>query len=634
MSPESHFYVTTPIYYVNDEPHIGTAYTTILADVLARFHRDRGEETFFLTGTDEHGQKVQQAAEKRDVSPKQHCDEFVVRFKDKWEKLNISNDYFIRTTDENHIAVVKYLLQKLWDEGFIYRDTYEGWYTVAEERFLTDKEYEEGEWRDVKRLSETNYFFKMSAFQQPLIDYIHDNPEFIQPDFRRNEVLGFLKQPLGDLCISRPKSRLSWGIDLPFDTDYVTYVWFDALTNYITAVGFPDDPERFKKWWPVNYHLIGKDILTTHAVYWPTMLMAAKIPLPKTIFAHGWWLIGSAKMSKSLGNVVRPIDLADKYGVDALRYFLMREMTPGQDASFTEEIFITRYNSDLANDLGNLVNRITKLIGRFFDGKLPGNPDPTPEDADLTEHALKLKDAVDVEVDALKINSAIERVLEMLREINRYMDGQAPWKTVKTDAVRAGAILYTCAEALRLAASALHPVMPGKIEELFKIFGISETAFPNDPHWFGWGFLKAGDTITPIEGLFPRIDAEAVSESTAPTEPGVTVDPIKPEIGFEDFEKLDLRVVKILSAEKHPNADRLLKLQVDLGSEQRQVIAGIADHFNPDDLVGKFITIIANLKPAKIRGEISQGMILAADDGVAVAPLTPIKSVAAGSKIR
>lgn len=636
MSAESRFfYVTTPIYYVNDEPHIGHAYTTILADVLARFHRDRGENTYFLTGTDEHGQKVQQAAEKRNVSPKQHCDEYVVRFQDKWEKLNISNDYFIRTTDADHIAVVKHLLQKLWDDGFIYRDTYEGWYSVAEERFLTDKEYEEGEWREVKRLSETNYFFKMSGFQQQLVDYIHDNPEFIQPDFRRNEVLGFLKQPLGDLCISRPKSRLSWGIDLPFDPDYVTYVWFDALTNYITAVGFPEDPERFKTWWPVNYHLIGKDILTTHAVYWPTMLMAANIPLPKTIFAHGWWLIGSTKMSKSLGNVIRPLELADKYGVDALRYFLMREMTPGQDASFTEEIFITRYNSDLANDLGNLVNRITKLIGRFFDGKMPGNADPTPEDADLMYRALGLKSAVDVEIDALKVNASIEKVLELLREINRYMDGQAPWKTVKNDVTRAGAILYTCGEALRLAASALHPVMPGKIEALFRIFGIPESAFPNDLHWFEWGFLKAGDTITPVEGLFPRIEVDTLKKpDTAVVTPEHQIDPIKPEIGFEEFEKLDLRVVKILAAEKHPNADRLLKLQVDLGSEKRQVIAGIADHFKPEDLVGKLITIIANLKPAKIRGEISQGMILAADDGVTVAPLSPTKIVAPGSKIR
>jgi len=633
LSSQPRFYVTTPIYYVNDEPHIGHAYTTILADVLARYHRDRGVATFFLTGTDEHGQKVQQAAEKRGVDPKQHCDEVVVRFQDQWKKLNISNDYFIRTTDENHIEVVTALLQKLWDKGFIYRDTYEGWYSVAEERFLTDKEHEDGEWREVKRLSETNYFFRMSEFQTRLIHYIQDHPKFIQPDFRRNEVLGFLKQPLGDLCISRPKSRLSWGIDLPFDTDYVTYVWFDALTNYITAVGYPHDPDRFKKWWPVDYHLIGKDILTTHAVYWPTMLMAAEIPLPKTIFAHGWWLIGKTKMSKSLGNVVRPLDLADKYGTDALRYFLMREMSPGQDASFTEAFFITRYNSDLANDLGNLVNRVTKLVSRFFHGQLPGNADPKPEDADITEQAVNLKSAVDKDVDALKINTAIEKVLEMLREINRYMDNQAPWRVVKTDAGRAGAVLYTVSEALRLAATALHPVMPTKISELFAVFGIASDANISQAEWLNWGYLEPGSKLAPVKGLFPRIDTQAQAPAmTTKSQTKLTSE--KPEIEMTDFEKLDLRVVKIIAAEKHPNADRLLKLQVELDGEARQVIAGLANHFDPAELVGKQITIIANLKPVKIRGELSRGMILAADDGNTIAPLIPIRPVVPGSKVR
>ena len=311
------FYLTTPIYYVNDEPHIGHAYTTILADVLTRQSRNSKIDTYFLTGVDEHGQKIQQAAELRGVSPQAHCDEYMQRFKDRWTTLNIQYDQFIRTTQASHKKSVTHLLQDLWDKKLIYKDEYEGWYSVAEERFLTDKEYEEGEWRDVKRLSETNYYFKMSQYQNDLIRYIHDNPEFIQPDFRKNEVLGFLNNPLGDLCISRPKSRLSWGIELPFDTDYVTYVWFDALTNYISAIGYPHDMDNFNKWWPANYHLIGKDILTTHAVYWPTMLMAAGIPLPKTIFAHGWWLMGDMKMSKSLGNIVRPLDLANKYGSDA-----------------------------------------------------------------------------------------------------------------------------------------------------------------------------------------------------------------------------------------------------------------------------------------------------------------------------
>ncbi|MCF7827132.1 MAG: methionine--tRNA ligase [Candidatus Marinimicrobia bacterium] len=624
----SRFYVTTPIYYVNDEPHIGHAYTTILADVVARFHRALGDETYFLTGTDEHGQKVQQAAEKRGVTPQQHVDEYVVRFQEKWDALNIKYDQFIRTTDDKHKAVVSYLLQQLWDKGLIYKDSYEGWYSVAEERFLTDKEYEEGEWRDVKRLSESNYWFKMSAYQEDLINYIHDNPEFIQPDFRKNEVLGFLRQELGDLCISRPKARLNWGIELPFDDEYVTYVWFDALTNYISAIGYPTEEATFQKWWPVDFHLIGKDILTTHAVYWPTMLMAAGLPLPKTIFAHGWWLMGDAKMSKSLGNVVRPLDLANKYGVDALRYFLMREMTPGQDASFTIEGFISRYNSDLANDLGNMVNRITKLLGRHFDLVLPDPGETMPEDSDLVQHVSGLTEKVRAELDQMKVNYAITHVFDVLREINRYLEETAPWKLIKTDRDRAGAVLYNAAEALRLSAVHLYPVMPEKIAQLLVVMGTSAQARLNEVGWFEWGHLKPGTKLGKTDGLFPRIEVQEALEEKAEK-----LD-LKDEISFDDFMKMDIRVGKIIKAEKHPNADKLLKLQVDLGTEQRQVIAGIAEHYSPDDLVGKFISIIANLKPATIRGELSQGMILAADDGKTVSPLIPLKKVDPGSKVR
>ncbi len=624
----SRFYVTTPIYYVNDEPHIGHAYTTILADVIARFHRALGDETYFLTGTDEHGQKVQQAAEKRGVDPQQHVDEFVVRFQEKWDALNINYDQFIRTTQDNHKSVVSLLLQKLWDKGLIYKDTYEGWYSVAEERFLTDKEYEEGEWRDVKRLSETNYWFKMSAYQEDLINYIHDNPNFIQPAFRKNEVLGFLRQELGDLCISRPKSRLNWGIELPFDNEYVTYVWFDALTNYISAIGYPTQEENFKKWWPVDFHLIGKDILTTHAVYWPTMLMAAELPLPKTIFAHGWWLMGDAKMSKSLGNVVRPLDLANEYGVDALRYFLMREMTPGQDASFTLENFITRYNSDLANDLGNIVNRITKLVGRNFDYQLPDPGETMPVDSDLVQHVAALREKVSSELDQMRVNYAITHVFDVLREINRYLEENAPWKLMKTDKERAGAVLYNAAEALRLSAVHLYPVMPEKITQLLEVMGTSAQARLSEEDWFEWGHNAPGTTLGKTDGLFPRIEVKEV-----PEEEPEKLD-LKDEISFDEFMKMDIRVAKIIKAEKHSNADKLLKLQVDLGAEQRQVIAGIAEHWSPDDLVGKSVSIVANLKPAKIRGEVSQGMILAADDGKTVSPLIPLKDVESGSKVR
>jgi len=623
----SRFYVTTPIYYVNDEPHIGHAYTTILADVVARFHRALGDETYFLTGTDEHGQKVQQAAEKRGVTPQQHVDEYVVRFQEKWDALNIKYDQFIRTTDDKHKSVVSYLLQQLWDKGLIYKDSYEGWYSVAEERFLTDKEYEEGEWRDVKRLSESNYWFRMSAYQEDLINYIHDNPGFIQPDFRKNEVLGFLRQDLGDLCISRPKARLNWGIELPFDDEYVTYVWFDALTNYISAIGYPTEDETFKKWWPVDFHLIGKDILTTHAVYWPTMLMAAGLPLPKTIFAHGWWLMGDAKMSKSLGNVVRPLDLANKYGVDALRYFLMREMTPGQDASFTIEGFINRYNSDLANDLGNMVNRITKLLGRHFDYVLPDPGETMPEDSDLVQHVSGLTEKVRAELDQMKVNYAITHVFDVLREINRYLEETAPWKLIKTDRDRAGAVLYNAAEALRLSAVHLYPVMPVKISQLLVVMGTSAQARLDEQGWFDWGHLKPGTKLGKTDGLFPRIEVQEALEEKAEK-----LD-IKDEISFDDFMKMDIRVGKIIKAENHPNADKLLMLQIDLGAEQRQVIAGIAEHYAPDDLVGQSVSIVANLKPAKIRGELSQGMILAADDGKTISPLIPLKKVDPGSKV-
>lgn len=359
------FYVTTPIYYVNDKPHIGHAYTTVLADVLARYHRSLGDETFFLTGTDEHGQKVEKAAAARHLDPKAHCDEMVLRFQSLWERLGITNDRYIRTTEEFHKRVVRQILQELFDRGEIYKAEYTGWYCVGCERFFTEKDLVDGKCpdcgREVSAIVESNYFFRMSSYREWLIEYIETHPDFIQPSFRANETLGFLRKGLGDLCISRPKSRLSWGIELPFDPDYVCYVWFDALINYISGVGYLQDDAMFEKWWPASYHLIGKDILTTHSVYWPTMLKAIGLPMPKTIFAHGWWLTGSTKMSKSLGNVINPMDMVDRCGVDAFRYFLMAEMSPGNDANFTEESFVARYNSDLANDLGNLLSRVLKM---------------------------------------------------------------------------------------------------------------------------------------------------------------------------------------------------------------------------------------------------------------------------------
>jgi len=493
------FYITTPIYYVNDKPHIGHAYTTILADVLARYHRNTEKKTFFLTGLDEHGQKVQQAAEERGVEAQQHCDEMAPRFTKLWEQLHISHDDFIRTTEERHKKVVRDILQQVMDKGDIYEAEYEGLYSVSEERFITEKEAESGEFRDIKQLKEKNYFFKMSKYQQALIDHIKSNPKFIQPDHRKNEILGFLRQPLNDLCISRPKSRLNWGIELPFDSDYVTYVWFDALINYITAPGFGRDEESFNKWWPASYHLIGKDILTTHAVYWPTMLMSAGIELPKTIFAHGWWLMGESKMSKSLGNVINPMDLIDDYGVDPVRYYLMREMVLGQDSSFTMESFIQRYNSDLANDFGNLLSRVSTLMKKNYDGKIPEPGDFTEAEALIKSNSESLGEVVKEKIEAMRLNEAIEEIMQYIRSVNKYMENNAPWKLVKEDKDAAGRVLYTAGEALRIGAVLLSPVMPNRTAILLDVLNAKGTNS-------SWGGLRPGNELKNHEPLFPRMN--------------------------------------------------------------------------------------------------------------------------------
>ncbi len=497
MSTKS-FYITTPIYYVNDTPHIGHAYTTILADVLSRYHKGESD-VLFLTGLDEHGQKVQQAAEKRSLSAQEHCDDLAPRFLELWEKLEIQYNDFIRTTQLRHIAVVQKVLSDVHAAGDIYADEYEGWYSVAEERFITETEKESGQFRDIKKLKERNWFFRMGKYQQRLIDYINAHEEFILPLHRRNEVLGFLRQPLGDLCISRPKSRMSWGIELPFDKDYVTYVWFDALLNYITGAGYASDEEQFQKWWPASLHLIGKDILTTHAVYWPTMLFSLGLPFPKTIFAHGWWLTGDTKMSKSLGNIVDPLGLIDEYGIDSVRYYLMREMVLGQDANFTMASFIKRYNSDLANDFGNLLNRVSGLIGKYFNGCVPkpGKLDPAEVEVGELANALELK--VKDMVGHLRLNDAIEEVLKLVRHMNKYLEHQAPWKVARTNLERAATILYTATEALRISAVHLIPVMPQKCNAVLEVLG--NTSIESK-----WGGLIPGTQLKEHEALFPRLE--------------------------------------------------------------------------------------------------------------------------------
>lgn len=503
------FYVTTPIYYVNDEPHLGHAYTTILADVMARYARLAGRETFFLTGTDEHGQKVQEAAQQRGVSPQAHADQLVGRFREAWDRLHIACDDFIRTTEPRHARVVETVLQRLWEEGEIYKDDYEGWYCVPDERFWTEKDLVNGACPDcgrpVERLNEANYFFHMSAYQEWLVDYVKAHPEFIRPETRRNEVLGFLRKPLGDLCISRPARRLSWGIPLPFDDEYVTYVWFDALLNYVTAAGYLVNDDRFGRLWPRALHLIGKDILITHAIYWPTMLKAAGLPQPRTIFAHGWWVVEGTKMSKSLGNVVKPLALAGAYGVDAFRYFLVRDMTLGRDASFSEDVLRQRYQADLANNLGNLLHRLTSMIGRYCGGSVPAPASESAEEQALRERCLSLVDETFPLVNHFALNEALANVMATLSAVNGYLERTAPWLAAKEgNEERLATSLYTAAEAVRLCTLLLWPVMPERTADLWQQLGWRPPADPGQG--LTWGKLTPGNPAPGGRPLFPRLD--------------------------------------------------------------------------------------------------------------------------------
>jgi methionyl-tRNA synthetase len=505
------FAITTPIYYVNDAPHLGHAYTTILADVLARFARLRGVDTFFQTGTDEHGQKVQSAASKRGVAPLEYVNETVQQFQKAWKELHIQPDDFVRTTQTRHIRVVQQVLADLWERGEIYQGEYEGWYCVPDERFWTEKDLQDGTCPDcgrpVERVVEHNYFFRMSAYQEWLVAYIQEHDDFIQPVSRRNEVLGFLRQPLGDLCISRPVSRLSWGIPLPFDAEYVTYVWFDALLNYVTAAGYGVDAARFEEQWPQTIHLIGKDILTTHSVYWPAMLKAARLPLPKTIFAHGWWVVDGKKMGKSLGNAVKPLDLAQIYGADAFRYFLMRDMVLGQDADFDPERIAARYQADLANNLGNLLHRLVNMTTRYCGGVIPEPNGGTLAEAALREKVEALSQQVFDLVDGFAVHAALEAVMDTLGTTNQYVEQAAPWKQAaagNNGQVRTA--LYAASEALRICSVLLFPVLPEKALEVWRRLGWQPGELLHEG--LAWGGLKPGSAVAGGEPLFPRIEEE------------------------------------------------------------------------------------------------------------------------------
>ncbi|MCY4132837.1 MAG: methionine--tRNA ligase [Nitrospira sp.] len=620
------FYITTPIYYVNDVPHIGHAYTTIAADVLARWRRLIGEEVFFLTGLDEHGQKVQQAAAKAGVPPQEHCDRLTPQFRTLWQKLAISNDGFIRTTDGRHQAVVQRFLQELYDKQLIYRAEYTGWYCTFDERFWTEKDVDNGRCPDcqrpVEQLSESNYFFRMGQFQQRLLDHLEANPTFIRPESRRNEVLGFLQKPLEDLSISRPKSRLSWGIELPFDADYVTYVWFDALVNYVSALEYLPPQPSVDRWWPATVHLVGKDILTTHAVYWSTMLMALEISLPHAIFAHGWWTVDGEKMSKSRGNVVDPYAVVDRFGADAFRYFLLREIPFGQDGDFSHESFVGRINADLANGLGNLLSRTVTLIQRFCHGAVPA-PDPssiTGLETDLQAAAESLmQKTLSHHLRRIEFNRTLEAIWGLVQLGNQYIDKTAPWVLAKNpdDAQRLHTVLFHAAETLRFLCLAVYPFMPDTAQEMARQLGLPydfSRALLKAP--VAWGDQGTGATVVKGKALFPRVEASA-SQSPAKPQPEASALSPKDEdnrITIQDFQKVELKVAKVLTAERVPKSNKLLKLQVDLGGEQRQIVAGIGKKYGPDDVVGKTIVVVANLKPAKLMGVESQGMVLAAGD--------------------
>ncbi len=688
MRDHNTFYITTPIYYVNDVPHIGHAYTTVAADVLARYWRLRGRDVMFLTGLDEHGQKVQQAAAKAGIDPQTHCDKLAPQFQDLWKRLNISNDAFIRTTDAPHKKVVQRYLQELYDKQLIYKDSYTGWYCTYDERFWTEKDVVGGICPDCKRpieqLSEHNYFFKMGQYQEQLIDHIKQHPHFIRPESRRNEVLGFLTtQKLGDLSISRPKSRLSWGIELPFDHDYVTYVWFDALVNYISALEYKLSTPSVDRYWPASVHLVGKDILTTHAVYWSTMLMALNLPLPETIFAHGWWTVDGEKMSKSRGNVVDPNKMVETYGIDAFRYFLLREVPFGQDGDFSQTAMVTAINSDLANGIGNLLSRTLTMIERFADGKIPASGPPAlPElEEKIAKAAAQLPATLERGFSALTFRDNLQTIGELASLCDEYIDKAAPWKLAKNpdEAPKLKTVLNTAARALRLLAVSLHPFMPQTTEQLTRQLGYHfdfSKAIPASA--YQWDSPVADLAIAKGAPLFPRIEIAADTKaapakdatkaqkdsskkgaqpvSDIPTTPqpvpaaatatpaATTVTPAAPaaaptpaappQISIDDFMKIQLKTAKVISAERVPKSEKLLKLQVSLGTEQRQIVAGIGKKYEPDALVGKMIVIVANLKPAKLMGIESQGMVLAAGDSEVRGLATILEEVEPGTKVK
>ncbi|MFW6303073.1 MAG: methionine--tRNA ligase [Candidatus Sumerlaeota bacterium] len=635
-TPET-YYITTPIYYVNDKPHLGHAYTTIMCDILRRYYRLLGADTYFLTGTDEHGENIFRTAKEKGRDVREMVDENSDHFRNLWPKLNISNDDFIRTTQQRHVEVVQDVLQRTYDAGDIYQAEYGGNYCVKCERYFTDKDVEDNPGfcpiheTELEYLEESNYFFRLSKYQDWLREKIENDPQFLGPQQYRSEVLALLREPLGDLCISRPIERMHWGIPLPFDKEYVTYVWYDALINYLSGIGYPKS-DIWEKYWAESTHMIAKDILRQHAVYWPCMLKAAEIEPFKRLRVHGWWTVEGKKMSKTRGNVVDPLAEAEKYGLDVFRYFLAREMSFGSDGDYNAKGLVGRNNAELANDLGNLVSRLTSMIKKYCDGKMPAVANPTEVDTALMEELEELREILPEYLERPAIHAYLERIMQTIAETNRYVTDQAPWTRFKegnTD--RVATILAVASRMVAVTGQLLYPVMPEKMAELLACYKLEIPEELNlDP-------LVEGIEISPAKALFPQLEAPEVEEvpeaEAAPVKDEVTLPQVKDQITIDDFAKIDLRVAKVLSAEPIPKTDKLLKLQIDLGFEKRQLVAGLAKHYQPDDLVGRQIIVVANLAPARLRGVESQGMLLAAASGKDLIILGPQGEAILGSQI-